>query len=94
MTTSKNYQSKIILELFQKCNFLFFSFDPFARKRETGSKEKQEMSKLLYKMKREKKGAKKDIRADMAFLATQKAKEARIKYVYLIVLTFQLTNCL
>ena len=54
------------------------SFDPFVKKR-TGSKEKLEQSKLLHKMKREKKGAKKDIRADAAFIAEQRAKEAREK---------------
>ena len=43
------------------------------------SKEKQEMAKLNHKLKREKKGAKKDLRADAAFLAKQKAKERREK---------------
>ncbi len=37
------------------------------------------MQKLTHKMKREKKGAKKDLRADTAFLAKQKFKEQREK---------------
>jgi len=43
------------------------------------SKEKQEMAKLNHKLKREKKAAKKDLRADAAFLAKQKAKDRRDK---------------
>ena len=35
------------------------------------------MAKLNHKLKRERKGAKKDLRADTAFLAKQKAKEKR-----------------
>ncbi|QQP41579.1 Uncharacterized protein FKW44_015998, partial [Caligus rogercresseyi] len=54
-------------------------YDPFQKKR-VGSKEKLESDKFLHKIKREMKGAKKDIRADSAFLAKQKAKEARLKY--------------
>lgn len=65
---------------FKTASFLFSSFDPFVKKR-TGPKDKQEMSKLLHKMKREKKGAKKDIRADAAFIANQRAKEARERWV-------------
>ncbi len=38
---------------------------------------KDEMNKLLHKMKREKKGAKKEIRQDAAFLAKRKAKDQR-----------------
>eukprot|EP00095_Tigriopus_kingsejongensis_P002460 maker-scaffold1069_size64751-snap-gene-0.13 protein:Tk02460 transcript:maker-scaffold1069_size64751-snap-gene-0.13-mRNA-1 annotation:"nucleolar protein 14 homolog" len=52
------------------------NFDPFMKKR-VGSREKLELNKLIHKTKREKKGAKKDIRADAAFLATQKAKDRR-----------------
>jgi len=51
-------------------------FDPFQKKR-VGSREKLEMDKLLHKVKRERKAAKKDLRKDTAFLAKQKAKEAR-----------------
>jgi len=39
--------------------------------------EKSEMNKMLHKLKRERKGAKKDIRADNAFIAKQRAKEQR-----------------
>lgn len=56
----------------------FSSFDPFQKKR-VGSREKLEMGKLMHKMKRERKGAKKDIRADAAFIANQKAKERKEK---------------
>ena len=64
----------------QDVNFVFlFSFDPFTKKR-TGPKDKLEMGKLLHKMKRERKGAKKDIRADAAFIANHKAKERRERY--------------
>ncbi|TRY77198.1 hypothetical protein TCAL_00081 [Tigriopus californicus] len=52
------------------------NFDPFVKKR-VGSREKLELSKLLHKTKREKKGAKKEIRADAAFIASQKAKDRR-----------------
>ena len=55
-----------------------FSFDPFVKKRNL-SKDKQELAKLNHKLKREKKGAKKDLRADAAFLARLKAKEKRDK---------------
>ena len=57
--------------------FLFFSFDPTQKKRSGGAK--NEMAKLNHKLKRERKGAKKDLRADTAFLAKQKAKEKREK---------------
>jgi hypothetical protein len=65
-------------------SFSLSSFDPFVKKRssEDAPRDKQEVSKLLHKMKREKKGAKKAIRADAAFLATQKAKDARERYDY------------
>lgn len=66
------------------------SFDPFVKKR-TGPKEKLELSKLMHKMKREKKGAKKEIRADSAFIAAQRAKEAREKYVSRVFLIIRLT---
>uniref|UniRef100_A0A0K2TJ27 Nucleolar protein 14 n=1 Tax=Lepeophtheirus salmonis TaxID=72036 RepID=A0A0K2TJ27_LEPSM len=51
-------------------------YDPFQKKR-SGNKEKLENDKFIHKIKREMKGAKKDIRADSAFLAKQKAKELR-----------------
>ena len=54
------------------------NFDPTSKKR-VGNKEKLEFDKLMHKMKREKKAAKKDIRADNAFLASLKAKELRQK---------------
>lgn len=61
-------------------DFFFFSFDPLVKKRNNDvSREKQEMAKLNHKLKREKKAAKKDLRADAAFLAKQKAKEKREK---------------
>ena len=47
------------------------------QKKRVGSREKLEMDKLLHKVKRERKAAKKDLRKDTAFLAKQKAKEAR-----------------
>ena len=49
-------------------------FDPDVKKRP-----KNEKAKLEHKMKREFKAAKKDIRADNAFLAAQRAKEIRFK---------------
>ena len=54
------------------------NFDPF-QKKHYGSREKLEMDKLQHKVKREKKSAKKDLRKDTAFLAKQKAREAREK---------------
>ena len=61
-------------------HFLSCSFDPLVKKRNNDvSREKQEMAKLNHKLKREKKAAKKDLRADAAFLAKQKAKEKRLK---------------
>ncbi len=49
-------------------------------KKRTGSREKLEQSKLLHKLRRERKGARKDIRADNAFLAAQRAKDQRERY--------------
>lgn len=46
-------------------------------KKRGGSQGNQELSKLMHKTKRAKKGAKKEIRADTAFIAAQKAKEIR-----------------
>ncbi len=43
------------------------------------TKEKQELAKMNHKIKREQKGARKDLRADTAFLARQKAKDQREK---------------
>ena len=57
---------------------IYSSFDPFVKKRNL-SKDKQELAKLNHKLKREKKGARKDLRADSAFLARLKAKEKRDK---------------
>lgn len=54
------------------------NFDPFVKKRNL-SKDKQELAKLNHKLKREKKGARKDLRADSAFLARLKAKDKRDK---------------
>lgn len=54
------------------------NFDPF-QKKHYGSREKLELDKLQHKVKREKKSAKKDLRKDSAFLAQQKAREAREK---------------
>ena len=56
--------------------FLFFSFDPFSKKH-GGSSVNREKEKLLHKMKREKKSAKKELRKDTAFLAKQKFREIR-----------------
>ena len=55
---------------------LFSSFDPFVKKRE-GPRERRDHEKLLHKMSREKKSAKKELRKDSTFLAKQKAKEIR-----------------
>ena len=56
---------------------LFFSFDPLVKKRSTAKGGKDEVAKLLHKMKREKKGAKKEIRQDAAFIAKRKAEVDR-----------------
>jgi len=53
-------------------------FNPFEKRRD-GNKAQLEEQKLRHKLKRERKGAKKEIRADAAFLANTKAKEARNK---------------
>merc|ERR1719186_632492 len=53
-------------------------FEPFKKKRE-GSKEMLEEQKLRHKLKQERKGARKEIRQDTAFLASQKVKEAKMK---------------
>jgi nucleolar protein 14 len=53
-------------------------FKPFEKKR-TGDKTLLEEQKLRHKIKQERKGARKEIRKDVAFLAVQKAKERRQK---------------
>jgi len=53
-------------------------FEPGKKKRE-GSKEMLEEQKLRHKLKQERKGARKEIRQDTAFLASQKVKEAKLK---------------
>ena len=60
-----------------------------------GSREKLEMDKLLHKVKRERKAAKKDLRKDTAFLAKQKAKEARERLVKncLYMITLMVAGC-
>jgi hypothetical protein len=59
------------------------SFNPLEKKRSKGNNPHNEAQKLLHKMKRERKGARKDIRADAAFLAVQKHKEMRDKWVHI-----------
>merc|ERR1719319_852386 len=54
------------------------NFNPFEKKRD-GSKLQLEEQRLKHKLKRERKGAKKEIRQDAAFIANTKAKEARKK---------------
>merc|ERR1719273_2778068 len=53
-------------------------FKPGQKKRQ-GSREMLEEQKMRHKLKQERKGARKEIRADNAFLATQRAKLARAK---------------
>jgi len=53
-------------------------FEPFKKKRQ-GSKEMLEEQKMRHKLKQERKGARKEIRQDTAFLASQKMKEAKMK---------------
>merc|ERR1711892_1017237 len=53
-------------------------FEPFKKKRQ-GSKEMLEEQKLRHKLKQERKGARKEIRQDTAFLASQKVREAKMK---------------
>ena len=54
------------------------NFDPFVKKR-VGKKDLLEEQKMRHKLKQEKKGARKEIRQDSAFLATQKFREQRQK---------------
>lgn len=70
--------------------YLFFSFaapwDLFSVegiKKRSGSKEFQEKQKLLHKLKREKKGAKRELRRDTEFLARQRLTEDLEKFVFL-----------
>merc|ERR1712142_1336954 len=53
-------------------------FEPLKNKRQ-GSKEMLEQQKMRHKLKQERKGARKEIRQDTAFLASQKMKEAKMK---------------
>ena len=53
-------------------------FDPFVKKRE-GKKDVLEVQKMKHKLKQEKKGARKEIRQDTAFLASQRMREQRQK---------------
>ena len=53
-------------------------FDPFVKKRE-GKKDVLEAQKMKHKLKQEKKGARKEIRQDTAFLASQRMREQRQK---------------
>ena len=53
-------------------------FNPLEKRRD-GDKSKLEEQKLLHKLKRERKGAKKELRQDTAFLANNKAREMREK---------------
>jgi len=53
-------------------------FEPFKKKRQ-GSKEMLEEQKMRHKLKQERKGARKEIRQDTAFLATQRMREAKMK---------------
>ena len=56
------------------------SFDPMVKKR-VGKKDLLEEQKMRHKLKQEKKGARKEIRQDTAFLASQKMREQRQKDV-------------
>lgn len=58
---------------------LNFSFD--GTKKRVGSKEKQERDKLQHKLKREMKGAIREIRRDNAFIARQKLQEQIERYL-------------
>merc|ERR1711925_23080 len=53
-------------------------FKPGQKKR-VGSREMLEEQKMRHKLKQERKGARKEIRQDTAFLASQKVKEAKLK---------------
>ena len=53
-------------------------FDPFVKKR-VGKKDVLEVQKMKHKLKQEKKGARKEIRQDTAFLANQRVKEQKLK---------------
>jgi nucleolar protein 14 len=67
--------------------FLFFySFE--GRKKRVGSKEKLEHDKLQHKIKREMKGAIREIRKDNAFLGRQKIKEQIERYFNIEIIFF------
>ena len=53
-------------------------FDPMVKRR-TGNRELLEQQKMRHKLKQEKKGARKEIRQDTAFLATERFREQRQK---------------
>lgn len=67
------------MRLFSSCRLYFYSFE--GRKKRVGSKEKLEREKLQHKIKREMKGAIREIRKDNAFIAREKLKEQIEKYV-------------
>ena len=66
----------------------FWSFE--GRKKRVGSKEKLEREKLQHKIKREMKGAIREIRKDNAFIAREKLKEQIEKYVEINFLLYNL----
>ena len=63
---------------------MHFRFE--GRKKRVGSKEKQEQDKLQHKLKREMKGAIREIRKDNAFIAREKLKEQISRLVDIIYL--------
>ena len=71
--------------LFAQFVFDCHSFE--GRKKRVGSKEKLEREKLQHKLKREMKGAIREIRKDNAFLGRQKIKEQIERYINLIQMT-------
>lgn len=70
-----------IYQKFVLNTFVYFcSFE--GRKKRVGSKEKLERDKLQHKIKREMKGAIREIRKDNAFIAREKLKEQIDKYEF------------
>lgn len=85
--TSKNLFFSILGEYLIEDSFPSFE----GRKKRVGSKEKLERDKLQHKIKREMKGAIREIRKDNAFIAREKLKEQIDKYViikYFLFVTF------
>lgn len=64
--------------------YLYCSISFEGRKKRVGSKEKQEHDKLQHKIKREMKGAIREIRKDNAFIAREKLKEQIEKYITIV----------